>query len=692
MSTKESKSPIRIKLPNRPASPEDLGREMVQRGKEMSDSLAEMGRFLDKKRQFIIDLPGDLEVQVTATRGLTRGWKLGIEEEYENCSNCRIAKRISKKNMCSQGMAVWLKTISQMLKNHGSHKVSSDSGAESPSIVVHSPSEQSTSRIRVLTPQGDVQAASSVAVSPARPAVKLKVKEAAPASTNASTALQQPESRVKDEQSRHSAESSSVPSIPYQLPSGTWIDVTILRPVCEQLMTHCRQSLEQGTKREVGGLLIGQLIGCKSENLNERTGNASARCQIIVSNFIKFRAADSSGAHLHLSADSWKYVYQRRDELGSEEEKKVTLGWYHTHPTQGIFFSKQDHDFHTEFRLPHQFAIVVNPQNMEAGLFYWDDYSRHSLTGTRHFSLKGERETSGPANPLIVHTYSEIQPTVSARNPVALTRVSIFMMGSIATVAYMFIDSVQHQLRPMQVCILAAVALLGFRLWNMGWFHPDDPVEVSITAWGGRVIEEAGRDSVNKLGTGLKRVPARFYRYVLIFFLLAGIALIVSKSGVMEGLRLSNRPPSQPSTSPPGAANAPEVKPRELGILIKSGNEKSKKWLILEFKPENGETTTTKYTRSTVQGLSNWDCASNNEKEFFRTAFHWEIESGRKPYIQKLQESLSESDAAPHAFDGVWGAETRNALLEKAWSLSRSGGRLELFLPNGDSVRVIFRG
>ena len=56
-------------------------------------------------------------------------------------------------------------------------------------------------------------------------------------------------------------------------------------------------------------------------------------------------------------------------------EGKCRLGWYHTHPSQGIFFSGQDRDAHTVFQRAH-LTLVIDPRVVEPGLFYWLDCNR----------------------------------------------------------------------------------------------------------------------------------------------------------------------------------------------------------------------------------------------------------------------------------------------------------------------------
>jgi proteasome lid subunit RPN8/RPN11 len=83
---------------------------------------------------------------------------------------------------------------------------------------------------------------------------------------------------------------------------------------------------------------------------------------------------------------------RRKHEPGG----KTRLGWYHTHPDQGIFFSSKDKKAHEVFKEPHQFALVVDPRGMEAGLFHWthaasSNAAGRSVTGPICFSLARRR-------------------------------------------------------------------------------------------------------------------------------------------------------------------------------------------------------------------------------------------------------------------------------------------------------------
>ncbi|MCA9073144.1 MAG: hypothetical protein KDA84_29680, partial [Planctomycetaceae bacterium] len=70
---------------------------------------------------------------------------------------------------------------------------------------------------------------------------------------------------------------------------------------------------------------------------------------------------------------------------------KKRLGWYHTHPTQGLFFSSHDHDVHQIFRQPYQFGLVIDPRVMEAEAYFWMDPEHRTQTDRSvRISLRGQ--------------------------------------------------------------------------------------------------------------------------------------------------------------------------------------------------------------------------------------------------------------------------------------------------------------
>jgi len=107
---------------------------------------------------------------------------------------------------------------------------------------------------------------------------------------------------------------------------------------------------------------------------------------VLATDAIAVQPLDSSRSHLSFGELEWRDAEQ---ELARRHapQGKVKVGWYHTHPQQGIFFSDQDEAAHRMFKLAYHFALVVDPRFMEAGLFYWSGGDRRALEGPIRFVL-----------------------------------------------------------------------------------------------------------------------------------------------------------------------------------------------------------------------------------------------------------------------------------------------------------------
>lgn len=182
----------------------------------------------------------------------------------------------------------------------------------------------------------------------------------------------------------------SAPSIRFALASGSEVEVTIPAYVCRALVNESNKSNDHG--REVGGILVGHTYESKS------TWSAAMNYRVFVTDIISCNPADSSSSHITLSEESWIDVIREFDSK-YERQNKSQLGWYHTRPRQGVFFSDRDIDSHTIFSLPFQFALVIDPQRMEAGLFAWGDYYRRQLIGPSRFSLERGRKSNSVLSP-----------------------------------------------------------------------------------------------------------------------------------------------------------------------------------------------------------------------------------------------------------------------------------------------------
>jgi|GEM_PF-7073215 len=83
---------------------------------------------------------------------------------------------------------------------------------------------------------------------------------------------------------------------------------------------------------------------------------------------------------------------------GSATIPNVVVGWYHTHPGHGVFYSEPDQETHRErFEWPFQVGLVIDPEQERAGFFTWatwqqdvrGDWLGHTLSPTRLAQVKG---------------------------------------------------------------------------------------------------------------------------------------------------------------------------------------------------------------------------------------------------------------------------------------------------------------
>jgi proteasome lid subunit RPN8/RPN11 len=108
--------------------------------------------------------------------------------------------------------------------------------------------------------------------------------------------------------------------------------------------------------REVGGVLIGQAVN--AGDLPVITGAIAAL------------SADEQRATLTFTQDAWEHVHRTLDRDFPDDQQIV--GWYHSHPSFGIFLSEPDLFIHRNFfNGPSQIALVVDPIAKTEGVFAW---------------------------------------------------------------------------------------------------------------------------------------------------------------------------------------------------------------------------------------------------------------------------------------------------------------------------------
>lgn len=111
---------------------------------------------------------------------------------------------------------------------------------------------------------------------------------------------------------------------------------------------------------ELGGLLLGQAYG----GLNGRS-----EAQILaVRHGVASKAFDSTNVSLRMEAEVWTAA---RPLLDSGH---IVLGWYHSHPDLGAFFSDTDRVTQRAFfRQPYSLGIVIDPIRNELKAYLGPD-------------------------------------------------------------------------------------------------------------------------------------------------------------------------------------------------------------------------------------------------------------------------------------------------------------------------------
>ena len=109
---------------------------------------------------------------------------------------------------------------------------------------------------------------------------------------------------------------------------------------------------------EVGGILLGKVYRHRGVY------------RVVVEETLAARLTVSSPVHLTFTAATWIDLIIRR----ARHPGAVTVGWYHTHPSMGIFLSGSDLFLHRSFfgHEPWYLAAVIDPVSEEEGIFAWD--------------------------------------------------------------------------------------------------------------------------------------------------------------------------------------------------------------------------------------------------------------------------------------------------------------------------------
>lgn len=174
--------------------------------------------------------------------------------------------------------------------------------------------------------------------------------------SQAQTADRRPESARA--QPQQAAKPAATPSTPSTIRHGSepapgQVRVAMTQLSLRQIEGHAIRDLS----RELGGVLLGE------KGRDDQGHYVKVRATLPV------RTADHGPVHFTFTADAWAQLHQERSQRYPELD---IVGWYHTHPNLGVFYSADDVVVHkAAFVMPWQVGLVYDPVRGEGCLVGW---------------------------------------------------------------------------------------------------------------------------------------------------------------------------------------------------------------------------------------------------------------------------------------------------------------------------------
>ncbi len=138
-------------------------------------------------------------------------------------------------------------------------------------------------------------------------------------------------------------------------------------------------TLSSDTSVELGGILLGK------ECVDPATGLPF----VWINQSLEAKHYANTQASFTYTHDSWEEITRERDQRFPQYD---IVGWYHTHPSFGIFLSHHDLFIHHNFfSQALQVAYVVDPINQTRGFFHWHNGGMTQVAGYYLTADRGDR-------------------------------------------------------------------------------------------------------------------------------------------------------------------------------------------------------------------------------------------------------------------------------------------------------------
>ncbi len=163
--------------------------------------------------------------------------------------------------------------------------------------------------------------------------------------------------------------------VAYEVPGPFDLPIFLDRRTADAIERHALSD----TSVELGGILLGK------ECIDPATGQPF----VWITQALEAKHYANTQASFTYTHDSWEEITRERDRLHPDCD---IVGWYHTHPSFGIFLSHHDLFIHQNFFAQTlQVAYVVDPINQSRGFFQWRDGGLAQVGGYFLTSDRGDR-------------------------------------------------------------------------------------------------------------------------------------------------------------------------------------------------------------------------------------------------------------------------------------------------------------
>ena len=155
----------------------------------------------------------------------------------------------------------------------------------------------------------------------------------------------------------------------------------------KQMLAHTQRNLDG----EVAGILLGQVF------------RSDKGIVTVLAEAVAAARTEAGLGHVTFSHETWADLYQYLESLATDAD---IVGWYHTHPGFGVFFSSQDRFIQDNFfGGPGQVGIVVDPVADSVLLFMSHEGETAACNG---FWVTGAQEDVPAARQLVAKlTYAK---------------------------------------------------------------------------------------------------------------------------------------------------------------------------------------------------------------------------------------------------------------------------------------------